>query len=98
MNKKKLSTFEREMQYAPFKESFEKEYSKFLLSEFLISLMEEDHKSVRELAKEVGLSPTVIQNIRSGKQDDIKMTNFINISHACGYNVILEKTSHRISL
>lgn len=98
MTKNKLSTFEREMQDVQFKETFEKEYSKFLLSEFLISLMEEDHKSVRELAKEVGLSPTVIQKIRSGKQDDIKMTNFINISHACGYNVFLEKESHRISL
>ena len=98
MNKKILSTFKREMQDVSFKKKFEKEYKEFLLSELINALMETDSKSVRKLAKEVGLSPTVIQNIRSGLQEDIKLSNFINISHACGYKIVLEKNSQRIAL
>ena len=41
---------------------------------------------------------TVIQKMRSGKQEDVKLTNFLNISHACGYHVYLEKGNDRISL
>lgn len=98
MSKKQLSTFEKEMQKASFREQFEEEYNEFVLSETIRSLMESDHKSVRKLAKESGLSPTVIQNIRSGQQGDVKLSNFINISHACGYKIILEKNNERICL
>jgi transcriptional antiterminator len=95
---KALSTFEREMQNPAFKKAFEVGYQELLLSELLMALVEKDKKSVRELAKEVNLSPNTIQKMRSGKQDDIKMSNFINISHACGYKIILEKDDERISL
>ncbi len=98
MPKQTLSTFEREMQEATFKETFEKEYNEFLLSETILAMMEEAHKSVRKLANESGLSSTVIQNIRSGTQEDIKLSNFINISHACGYKLILEKNHQQIIL
>ena len=98
LKKKITSTFEREMQKPKFKKAFEKSYEEFLLSELLIAMMEEDSKTVRQLAKDAELSPTVIQKVRSGKQDDIKMKNFINISHACGYKVILEKGDTRIPL
>ncbi|OGT54403.1 MAG: hypothetical protein A3F17_01300, partial [Gammaproteobacteria bacterium RIFCSPHIGHO2_12_FULL_41_15] len=64
---KKISTFEREMKNASFRKKFEKEYKEFLLSEIIIALMENDNKTVRKLAEEVGLSPTVIQKLRSGK-------------------------------
>ena len=96
--KKPLSTFEREMKNAKFKKAFDKSYKEFLLSELLIAMMEEDDKSVRDLAKEAGLSPTVIQNVRSGKQDDLKVTNFVVIAHACGYKVYLEKNDERIEI
>lgn len=98
MPKHTLSTFEREMQDAIFKEEFEKEYNEFLLSETIHVMMDEAHKSVRKLADESGLSPTVIQNIRSGIQEDIKLSNFINISHACGYKLILKKDHQQIIL
>lgn len=98
MKNKTISTFDREMKNAAFRKKFEKEYSVFLLSELIKSLMENDSKSVRNLAKEVGLSPTVIQKIRSGKQDDVKLSNFLNISHAFGYHVILEKGKNRLTL
>ncbi len=98
MTNKKLSTFDKEMKKASFRKKFEIAYKEFLLSEIISALMENDTKSVRTLAKEVGLSPTVIQKLRSGKQDDVKLSNFVNISHACGYHIVLEKDSSRISL
>jgi len=78
-----------------FKKAFDKSYKEFLLSELLIAMMEEDEISVRELAKEAGLSPTIIQKVRSGKQDDMKVSNFVSIAYACGYKVILEKDDER---
>lgn len=96
--KKAVSTFEREMKNAKFKKAFDKSYKEFLLSELLIAMMEEDEISVRALAKEVGLSPTIIQKIRSGKQEDLKISNFVSIAHACGYKVILEKNDDRFEI
>lgn len=61
---KPLSTYERKMQNHQFKEAYKKEYKELLFSELLISIMESDDKSVRRLAKEADLSPSVIQNIR----------------------------------
>jgi DNA-binding Xre family transcriptional regulator len=98
MSKKSISTFEREMKNVKFKKAFEKSYKELLLSELLIAIMEKDDKSVRELAKEVNISPTVIQKIRSGKQNDIKVSNFVSIVHACGYKVILEKEDQRLEI
>tara|TARA_R110002126_G_scaffold247974_3_gene390872 strand:+ start:22956 stop:23252 length:297 start_codon:yes stop_codon:yes gene_type:complete len=98
MSKKQLSTFEREMRDESFQKQFEEEYNDFVLSETIRSLMTNEHKSVRKLAEESGLSPTVIQKMRSGQQEDVKLSNFINISHACGYQVILEKSNQRITL
>ena len=98
MQNKPLSTFEKEMQNEEFRERFESEYEAFLLSEIIGKLMDEDKKTVRALAKESHLSPTVIQNLRSGKQDDVKLSNFINISHACGFSLVLEKGNDRILL
>ena len=97
-SKNAMSTFEREMKNARFKKDFEKSYKEFLLSELLIAFMEKDDISVRNLAKEVGLSPTIIQNIRSGKQEDLKISNFVNIVHFCGYKVFLEKDDERIEV
>lgn len=61
-----------------------------MLSELIRALMENDHQSVRGLAQKVGLSAAVIQDIRSGRQKDMKVKNFLHIAHACGYNVVLD--------
>src|SRR5436190_16746046 len=98
MGKKKLSTFEREMQNNEFREAFEKGYREFSLSEILMDLMKENHKTVRGLAREVGVSPTVIQRVRSGEQQDLKISNFLTIAAACGYHLCLEKGKKRIEL
>ncbi|MBD2628216.1 helix-turn-helix domain-containing protein [Trichormus variabilis] len=93
-----LSTFDRMMQNPDFKAKFEPGYQEFLLSELLISMMENDHISIAQLAEEVNISPAVIQDICSGQQKDMKISNFLQIVQSCGYRLILEKGEERISL
>lgn len=95
---KTLSTYERKMKDPSFKKAYQQSYKELLFSELMISIMEADDKSVRKLAKEAGLSPSVIQDIRSGKQHDIKVSNLIRIAHAFGYQLILEKDGERLML
>jgi DNA-binding Xre family transcriptional regulator len=95
---KPLSTFERKMKNRKFKKAFEKGYQELLFSELMMSAMEGDDMSVRKLAKEAGISPSVIQNLRSGKQHDIKVSNLIKIAHAFGFEVILERGDERLTL
>lgn len=95
-NKAKQTTFDRWMKNPELKKEFKKEYEELLLSELVLSMMEEDEKSVRGLAEEIGVSKTIIQNIRSGKQSDIKLSNFLNMTQACGYTLVLEKDDKRI--
>ena len=95
---KPLSTHERKMQNQKFKKAYKRGYQELLFSELLISVMADDDKSVRALAKEACLSPSVIQDIRSGKQHDIKVSNLIKIAHAFGYEVILQKGEERLAL
>ena len=59
---KPLSTFERKMQNPRFKKEFEEGYKKLLFSELIISIMEGDDVSIRNLAKEANISKSVIQS------------------------------------
>ena len=97
-NKKATTTVDRWMKKPGFKEVFKREYKEFLLSELVLALMAEDTKSVRELADELGLSKTVIQNLRSGEQTDMKLSNFVKLTQAYGYDLVLEKAGERITL
>jgi len=95
-----MSTVEKWLQDPDIRQEYEATKKEFLLSELFFALMEKDHKSVRQLAKEAGISPSVIQNIRAGKQEDIKLTNFISIAEACGYHLELvsDRSKRRIPL
>lgn len=95
---KPLSTYERKMKNQKFRKAYEKHYKELLFSELLISIMDADDSSVRKLAKEAKLSPSVIQDIRSGKQNDMKASNLIKIAHAFGYELILQKGEERLAL
>ncbi|MCS5707730.1 hypothetical protein CC99x_002300 [Candidatus Berkiella cookevillensis] len=95
---KKPSTFERMMKDTSFKKEFNKQYKEFLLSELIIALMEHDGKSVRKLASECGLSTNVINKLRTGKQEDIKLSNFVSISESCGYHLCLQKNDEIIPI
>jgi DNA-binding Xre family transcriptional regulator len=92
------STLDRWLEKPDFKKSFEKEYKEFLLSELVHAIMAEDNKSVRSLAAELGISKTVIQNIRSGEQTDMKLSNFLKMTHAYGFQLVLEKGDQRIEI
>ena len=54
------------------KEFFE-EYRELLLSELLLAAMEQDEISVRKLAKLAGVSPTIVQAMRSGTKKDFSL-------------------------
>ena len=82
------------MQKPAFRKAFDEGYQELLLSELVLAVMAEDKKSVREL----GLSKAVIQNLRSGMQADMKLSNFLKFTQAYGYRLVLEKGDRRISL
>ena len=85
------SVFDKWKDDPKFKKDYDKEFKAFALSELLHVLMDNDDQSVRKLAELAGVSATTIQNIKSGKSDDMKLSNFINIVHACGFKLKLEK-------
>lgn len=81
-----------------FKKDYDKEFKEFAVSELLLALMDEDNQSVRRLAELAGVAPATIQNLRSGKKKDVKLSNFVNIIEACGYGLEIVKGSKRIPL
>ena len=80
-----MTTFDRLMRDPKFKDEFEKGYNEFLISEFMIEKMEEENISVRELAKEAKVSPTTIQNLRSGNAESVKYKTLSTIMQKLGY-------------
>ncbi len=87
MNNKTETTFDKMMKNPEWKNKFEKGYEEFLLSEFLIEAMEEKGISVRKLAEEAGVSPTVIQGIRSGEKINISLNTLRPILAALNYKM-----------
>ena len=74
------------------KAKFEQEYQEFLLSEFLIEMMEKEKLSVRVLAKKANVSPTVIQKIRNKKTAArINYRTLSNILNCFGYKINIVK-------
>ena len=99
MNKEKkgvLSTYERLIhEDAEFEKDLEKRSREFILSELLLAVMEEDHLSIRKLANEAGVSPSLIQDLRSGKKDNLTFKSFSHIIDALGYDIVLEKRNKK---
>ena len=96
--RKPTSTVRRWMQKPGFRTAVAREYKELMLSELVLAIMAQDNKSVRALADELGVSKTVIQNLRSGVQSDMKLSNFVKLTHAYGYHLVLEKEGERITL
>lgn len=80
------------------RKEYEEGYRDFLLSELLIAIMKDDAVSVRELAKAAGLSPAVIQGIRSGGKQNITTQSFFKIMQALGCSVIVKKNKNSYPL
>ena len=87
-----MTTFEQFFKDNPDqKEIYDKEYSDFLLSEFMLEQMEAQNISVRELAKRAEVSPTVIQKLRSKDSQKVNLTTFTSVLRSLGYQIKLEK-------
>lgn len=90
------STYERLIhEDVEFENDLKKKYKEFVLSELLLAIMEEDHLSIRKLAKEAGVSPSLIQDLRSGKKDNLTFKSFSQIVEALGFDIVLEKRNKR---
>ena len=63
---------------------FNEERQEFLLSELILAAMERDNISVRKLAKLAGVSPTIVQSMRSGAKKDFTMQSFLKILKGLG--------------
>ena len=66
------------------RKKFDEEYRELLLSELLLAAMEQDDISVRKLAKKAGVSPTVVQAMRSGTKKDFSLQSFFKILNGIG--------------
>lgn len=100
MSKKIKSTVEEfvESLTPEQKKEFDKEYKEFLISEMILAAMEEDSISVRALAKEAGVSPTIVQGVRSGERENVSLKSIIKILKALGYNLAAEKDGNLIPI
>lgn len=86
MTKKIESTFERFIESLSPEErkQYDAEYREFLLSELILAAMAKDNVSVRKLAKKAGISPTIVQAMRSGTKTDFSMQSFFKILRGLG--------------
>lgn len=94
--KKVMSTYDELMQDEDFKKGFEESYKEFAISELLLALMEGDHTSVRKLAKEAGISTSIIQNIRTGKKDNLTIKTFYNIIEALNCEILIKRRADNL--
>lgn len=78
--------------------AFKEDYKDLVLSELIMALMEEDAVSVRKLAKIAGISPTIVQGMRSGTQDNFSMQSFFKIIKGLGGKVVIERNGHYLPL
>jgi len=86
MNKKIKTISDKFLETLTPKElkKFKDDYKKFALSELILALMEEDDISVHELAKIAGVSPAVVQSMRTDTEKDFTMKSFLKILKGLG--------------
>ena len=89
------STYEEFIENPENKKMVEEEYQELLLKELFLEMQEDKKVAVRKIAKDVGLSPRIIQSLKTGKQKNIRLTNFNKISHSFGYHIELVKDGKR---
>jgi DNA-binding Xre family transcriptional regulator len=89
MKKKAKSTYEEFIEDKKQKRLLDKEYRELLISELLLAAMEEDHLSVRKLARDAEVSPTIIQGLKSGRKTNISINTLARILDVIGYQIIL---------
>jgi hypothetical protein len=90
-------TFDRMMENPEFRLLFEKEREALALSEMLIGLMESEKVTVRELSKRANVSSTVIQEIRSGKQENPTLSVLSKLVHSMGAEIVIKKGKKKLA-
>lgn len=80
------------------RKDFDEELRMLALSEMILAAMEEDEISVRKLAKLAGVSPTIVQTMRSGKKDDFNLKSAFKVLNGLGFRVLLERNGETVSL
>lgn len=100
MSKKTRSTYDAfvESMTPKQRKEFEEGYRELLISEMLIAVMHQDKVSVRELAQEAGVSPTIVQGIRSGTRENISVKSLLKIFSALGYKLKAEREDGAVSI
>ncbi len=93
IKKKTKSTYEKFIENKKQKRQLDREYRELLISELLLAAMKEDHLSVRKLAAEAEVSPTIIQNLKSGKKTNITIETLSRILDVIDYQIILAPES-----
>ena len=88
MKKKNKSTYDEFIEDENQRQLLDQEYKELLLSELLIAAMEKDHISVRKLSSAAGVSPTIIQGLRSGSRTNITINTLSRILDAVGYHIL----------
>lgn len=88
MTKKIKSSYDKLVEsFSPERlKRFETDYQELLLSELILAIMEQDDVSVRKLAKAAGISPTVIQGLRSGSKKNYSMVTFYKVLTSLGFD------------
>ncbi|HBR70125.1 TPA: hypothetical protein DIC20_03050 [Candidatus Dependentiae bacterium] len=87
MSKKAKTTYEKIISDPKRKKRIEEEYQTLLISELIQAAIEKDLITVRELAREAGVSPTIIQELKTGKRKDITLRTASKILNTIGYEV-----------
>lgn len=71
--------------------SFEQEREAFIISEMVLAALDQDYEEVKELAKMIGVSPTIISDI-------VDANTFTKALKQIGYNLIAEKEGSRVAI
>src|SRR3989337_1508757 len=101
MTKKVKSTVETLIEsLSPIeRKKFDEDYKELLLSEIILAAMEKDNISVRKLATLAGVSPTIVQAMRSGSKKDFSMQSFFKVLKGLGSkSFMIELHGHYIPL
>lgn len=87
----KQTTYDRLMKSAEFREKMAEAEVRLAISELLVTLMEMEQVSVRELAKRSEVAASIIQDLRSGKRENPTLSNFSKLVHSMGFDITITK-------
>lgn len=98
--KKPQTTYEKFMEsLTPEQTSeFEQEYESLVIQEMVLAAMRQDEVTVRELAKLAGVSPTIVQGVRTGTRKNTTFESIYKILKGLGYELLAVKDGSQVRL